>query len=337
MTVVALDAMGGDGAPGPELAGALAAVRDRGVEVVAVGDEPRMRAELARLGEIPAGLRLVHASEVVTMEDHPVEAFRKKRDSSLRVAIDLVRAGQAAAVVSAGNSGAVLATAQLVLGRMPGVTRPAIAAVLPTRHDHAILCDAGANVDVTAAMLAQFAVLGACYDRVGFGRTPPRVGLLANGAEAHKGTELTRAAAALIAGVAARAGFEFVGYVEGTELFDAGRGGRVDVIATDGFTGNVVLKACEAIGLGLLETLAGELGELGEPAPARSLAHRFDYAHTGGALLAGVDGLVVVAHGRSSATAIEVALDTTRGLADRGLIAALRRDLAAIAADAAGA
>lgn len=334
MTIVALDAMGGDGAPGPELAGALAAVRDRGVEVVAVGDEPRMRAELARLGELPAGLRLVHASEVVTMEDHPVESFRRKRDSSLRVAIELVRRGEAQAVVSAGNSGAVLATAQLVLGRLPGVARPAIAAVLPTRHDHAILCDAGANVDVTAAMVAQFAVLGACYDRVGFGRTPPRVGLLANGAEAHKGTELTRAAAALIAAVAPRAGFEFVGYVEGTELFDAGRGGRVDVIATDGFTGNVVLKACEAIGEGLLATLAGELGE---PAPAHALAHRFDYASTGGALLAGVDGLVVVAHGRSSATAIAVALDTTRGLADRGLIAALRRDLAAIAADAAGA
>lgn len=320
---IVIDAMGGDGAPGPELAGALAAVRVHGIEVIAVGDEPRMRAALG--GPIPAGLRLVHAAEVVTMDDHPVESFRKKRDSSLRVAIELVKSGAAAAVVSAGNSGAVLACAQLVLGRLPGVSRPAIAAVLPTREGHAILCDAGANVDATAAMLAQFAVLGACYDRVAFGRNPPRVGLLANGGEAHKGTELTRAATPLIAAQAVRAGFEFVGYVEGNELFDAGPGGRVDVIATDGFTGNVVLKACEAIGAGLLASMGAAAG---------ALAHRFDYANTGGALLAGVDGLVMVAHGRSSAAAIEVALVTTRRLADRDLVGALRADLAAIAPSA---
>jgi len=264
---IAVDAMGGDHAPANEIAGAEMAARE-GVDVVLVGRELRTT------------LPVIHASEVVTMDDHPAHAFRKKKDSSLRVAIELVKRGEADAVVSAGNTGAVLATAVLVLGRLPGVERPAIVTVFPTPAGPLTLCDAGANVDVKPSMLVQFARLGVAYDRVVHRRARPRVGLLANGAEPTKGTELTRAAHALLAA----SELEFVGYVEGSDLF----GGKVDVIATDGFTGNVVLKTAE----GLAEALTGNAA----------------YADTGGALLAGVDGTVVIAHGKSDPAAIKNAI-----------------------------
>jgi phosphate acyltransferase len=310
--IIALDAMGGDAAPGPELAGAVAAARSRRVEVIAVGDEPRMRDALAALGGPPPGLRLVHASEVVTMDDHPGQAFRKKRDSSLRVAVERVAAGDADAVVSAGNSGAVLAAGIFVLGRLPGVERPAVVTQLPTPAGPLVLCDAGANVDVKPTTLAQFGLIGACYDRVVHARARPRVGLLSNGAEPGKGTELTRAAHAILVEAAPRAQMQYVGYVEGSDLFR----GAIDVAVTDGFTGNVVLKTCEGIADGVFGLIRQELAAsrasrlgAGLVTPAlRRLARKLDYAETGGALLAGVAGAVVIAHGRSTAGAVENAL-----------------------------
>jgi len=336
-TVIALDAMGGDAAPGPELAGAVAVARAGRAEVVVVGDERRLTEELAQLGGAPPGLRLHHASQVVTMDDHPGQAFRRKPDSSLRVAVELVAAGEAQAVVSAGNSGAILAAGMLVLGRLPGVDRPPVVTVLPTPSGPLTLCDAGANVDVKPGTLAQFGLIGACYDRVVHRRLRPRVGLVSNGAEAGKGTQLTRAAHDLLTGVAGRVEMDYLGYVEGSDLF----GGGVDVAVTDGFTGNVVLKTCEGLagavfGLIRAELAATARGRLAasQTAPAlERVARRLDYAETGGALLAGVAGPVLVAHGRSGPTAIEHALGLAADVVERELVPELAEAIAAIRVD----
>jgi glycerol-3-phosphate acyltransferase PlsX len=328
---VILDAMGSDRAPGPEVAGALRAARVYGVEVVLVGDAARLEAELAR-SDRDARVTVVHASQVVTMHDHPAQAFRGKPDSSMRVAVARVADGQGDAVVSAGNSGAMLATAIFVLGRIAGVERPAIVTVLPTPSGPLVLCDAGANTEPKPAQLAQFGVLGAAYDRVVHGRARPRLGLLSNGSEDGKGTPLTRGAHALLAG--AKGPFQFVGYVEGSELFR----GIVDVIATDGFTGNVVLKTCEGIAEGLFGLVRQELektalarlgGALVAPA-LRELAKRIDYTEIGGALLAGVAKPAVIAHGRSDAAAIASAIGAAAQFAERDLPGQLAGALGAL-------
>lgn len=310
MLRVVVDAMGSDRAPSSEVEGALRAVHDSNVEVTLVGDASRLVVNDRRI-------TVVNASEVVTMHDHPGQAFRQKPDSSMRVAVDRVAAGLGDAVVSAGNSGAMLATSLFVLGRLPNVERPAIVTVLPTPSGPLVLCDAGANVEPKAAQLAQFGMLGAAYDRVVHARPRPRLGLLANGSEAGKGTALTREAHALLSN--ATGAFQYIGYVEGSDLFR----GVVDVIATDGFTGNVVLKTCEGIAEGLFGLVRQELektplARLGSAlvAPAlRGLAKRIDYTEIGGALLAGVTKPVVIAHGRSDATAIASAIKAAANFA----------------------
>jgi glycerol-3-phosphate acyltransferase PlsX len=302
----------------PEVAGAVRAAQ-AGIAITLVGDRGRIDSELASYDH--AHIETIHATEVVTMHDHPGHAFRQKPDSSLRVAVQRVADGHGDAVVSAGNSGAMLATAVFVLGRIARVERPAIATVLPTPSGPLVLCDAGANVEPKPAQLAQFGVLGAAYDRVVHGRARPRLGLLANGAEPGKGTQLTREAHALLA--AATGPFQFVGYVEGSDLFR----GVVDVIATDGFTGNVVLKTCEGIAEGLFGLVKRELettprarigATLVKPA-LRALAKRIDYSEIGGALLAGVTKPAVIAHGRSDATAIASAIRAAADFAARKL------------------
>ena len=338
---VVVDAFGTDRAPGPELAGALLAVRDPraapgqpALEVVLVGDVARLEAGLAQAGRTPADpIRLVHAREVVTMDDHPGQVFRHKPESSMRLAVAEVAAGRADAVVSAGNSGAMLACALFGLGRLPGVERPAIVTVLPTPTGPLVLCDAGANVEPKPAQLAQFAVLAAAYDHVVHGRERPRVGLLANGSEPGKGTQLTRDAHALLA--AASGAFEYVGYVEGSELFR----GAVDCVATDGFTGNVVLKTCEGIAEGMFGLVRQELersplARLGSAlvAPAlRGVARRIDYTEVGGALLAGVAGPAVIAHGRSDAAAIASAIRAAARFAHQRLPARLAEAIGGVA------
>jgi glycerol-3-phosphate acyltransferase PlsX len=337
---VVVDAFGSDRAPGPELAGALRAVRDSrtgsgaaALEVVLVGDAARLDAELERLGRSPEdAIRVVHAGDVVAIDDHPAHAFRARPDSSMRVAVDRVADGDGDAVVSAGNSGAMLAISLFVLGRLPGVDRPAIVTVLPTPTGPLVLCDAGGNVEPRPSQLAQFGVIAAAYDRVVHGRDRPRLGLLSNGAEPGKGTQLTREAHALLA--AARGGFHYVGHVEGSDLFR----GAIDCIATDGFTGNVVLKTCEGIAEGLFGLVRQELEKtplvrLGSAliAPAlRGVARRIDYHEVGGALLAGVQRPVVIAHGRSDAQAIASAIRAAARFAERALPEQLAAALTAL-------
>jgi glycerol-3-phosphate acyltransferase PlsX len=319
---VVVDGMGSDGAPGPEVAGSLRAVRAHPISVVLVGDARRLETALAREGRTDADrIEIVHASEVVTTHDHPGQAFRSKPDSSMRVAVALVADGKGDAVVSAGNSGAMLACSLFVLGRLPGIERPAIVTVLPTPAGPLVLCDAGGNTEPKASQLAQFGVLAAAYDRVVHGRSRPRLGLLSNGAEPGKGTPLTRDAHALLSSAAGN--FQYVGYVEGSDLFR----GVVDVVATDGFTGNVVLKTCEGIaesmfGLVRQELEKTTLARLGSAlvAPAlRGLAKRIDYSEIGGALLAGVSRPAVIAHGRSDAHAIASAIRAADQFAERSL------------------
>lgn len=315
MNRIALDAMGGDRAPGPEVAGAVAAVREAPIELLLVGDESRLGPELSRLGAgSESRLRVVHATEVVTMDDAPAQVFRQKRDSSMRVAFDLVHAGEAQAVVSAGHSGAMLSHALFVLGRLPGVERPGIVTVFPVPRGSLVLCDMGANVEVKPAMLAQFAVLGACYDQVVHGHARPRVGLLSNGTEPSKGTDLTRSAHALLQAASGHpdARFRYTGYIEASQLFR----GEIDVLATDGFTGNVVLKLTEGmaeavlrmLGAALSESALGRMGKLLVGPALSGVKKSIDYAETGGALLAGVKGVVTICHGRSDATAIKNAI-----------------------------
>lgn len=336
---VIVDAMGSDRAPGPEAVGALRASRAQAgrtadtpaIEVVLVGDAARLEAELARSGRTADDrVSVIHAAEVITMHDHPAQAFRTKLDASMRVAVQRVADGHGDAVVSAGNSGAMLACAIFVLGRLPGVERPAIVTVLPTPSGPLVLCDAGANTEPKASQLAQFGLLGAAYDRVVHARARPRLGLLSNGAEAGKGTPLTREAHALLS--AATGPFHYVGYVEGSDLFR----GVVDVIATDGFTGNVVLKTCEGIAEGMFGLVKQELdktplarlgGALVAPA-LRGLAKRIDYTEIGGALLAGVTKPAVIAHGRSDAAAIASAIHAAARFAERALPAQLASAIA---------
>jgi phosphate acyltransferase len=340
-TLIAVDAMGGDDAPGPEVAGCVRAFRDHGVRSILVGDEPRLRAELARLGASSLDIPIRHTSEVITMHDHPGQAARGKRDSSMRVAFDLVKKGEAGAVVSCGNSGALLACGLFVLGRLPGVERPGIVLTFPTLSSaghvgQVALLDMGANVECKASTLAQFAVLGATFARLrdpSIGR--PLVGLLSNGEEDSKGTELLREAHALLRGPAER-DFDYVGFVEGRDIFQFNRGperdGRcLDVVVTDGFTGNVVLKTAEGAArllgdlfrLKLKGTLLGQLGALLMMPTLRQMKHVIDVERRGGALLIGVSGVVIICHGRSSERAIAAALVLARDQVESGVAPAV--------------
>ena len=337
MPRIAVDAMGSDAAPRVELEGVLAAVRSRGVQVILVGDEPRLRAELAALGandkKDPIVVR--HAPDVITMHDAPSMAVKQKKQSSMRVCFDMVKAGEADAVVSAGNSGAMMACGLFVLGRLPGVERPAIVTTFPTKAGECALLDMGANVDPKPTVLAQFAVLGSVYARLLHGKTKPKVGLLSNGSEDHKGTPLTRDAHQLLTrpDPAGDADFTYVGYVEGRDIFR----GQVDVVVTDGFTGNVVLKSVEGAAEVILDMVreevarSGWLSKLGAAlmtGALKRLRRRTDYAEHGGAPLLGVDGVALICHGGSNAMAMKNAVL----VADRFAQTGLRKELTAAVA-----
>ena len=314
---VAVDAMGGDHAPGAIVQGALDAAR-QGRSVVLVGPESVVRAELARLGGAASlPLTVVHASEVVAMDDHPGQAMRRKKDNSIRVCFELVKRGEACGMVSAGNSGAVMAGAIFVLGRLPAVERPAIISVLPALRGHPLLLDMGANVDCKPIHLVQFALMGEVYARRVLGAARPKVAILSNGEEDSKGNDLTRAAAAALRRDAA---IDFRGYCEGRDLLT----GDLDVIVTDGFTGNVALKTMEGtakvIGALLGETLRSSvvsaLGALLAKRALDALRRRLDWREIGGAPLVGVDGVGFITHGSSDAIAIANAVARVRAAAD---------------------
>ena len=241
MLTIAVDAMGGDHAPKAEVEGAIRAARDLGVKVLLVGQEDVVRRELDAQDGSGLPIEIVHASERVTMEDGAAKAFRAKRDSSLRIASRLVRDGVAQGFVSAGNTGAVMATAKIVQGVVPGVERPALVGILPTAEGTpVVLVDVGANVDCTPRMLGQFAVMAEIYSRNILHRPNPRVGLLSIGEEEHKGNELTHAATPVFKNL----NLNFVGNVEGSDIY----AGNVDVVVCDGFVGNVALKVSEGLG-----------------------------------------------------------------------------------------
>jgi phosphate acyltransferase len=331
-SVIALDAMGSDKAPRPEVDGALQAARHYGVRVLLVGRESQIRAELARhtgLSDLP--VEIVHASEVIGMGDKAAQAVRSKRDSSIRVGLRLVREGRASGFVTAGNTGAAMATAKMVLGALPGVDRPSLAAVFPTAlGTAAILLDVGANVDCKPDNLAQFAVMGEIYCRQMLGIRRPRVGLLSIGEEETKGNELTREAFQLLKLMP----LNFIGNVEGRDLYS----GKVDVIVADGFVGNVALKTSEGVANlvryvlkeSLRATITRQVGYLLSRSAFAEFKKRFDYSEYGGAPLLGVKGACIITHGSSNGNAIKNAIRVTAEFAQRNINAAIEKELAAI-------
>lgn len=324
--------MGSDRAPKPEIEGAIQAARQYGVRVVLVGRESAIQSELER-HPAAAGLPLeiVHASEVVGMDEKAVQAVRAKRDSSMRVGVRLVRDGLAAGFVTAGNTGAAMATAKMVLGAIPGVDRPALAAVFPTAIGTAAsLLDVGANVDCKPQNLAQFAVMGEIYFRSMFGTRRPRVGLLSIGEEESKGNELTRDAFQLLKQLP----LNFVGNVEGRDLYN----GQVDVIVADGFVGNVALKTSEGVAnlvrATLKETLKAtitrQVGYLLSRSAFADFKKRLDHTEYGGAPLLGVKGVCFITHGSSNANAIKNAIRVAAEFAEHQINDAIEKELAGI-------
>ena len=309
MLTIAVDAMGGDHAPKSEVEGAIAAARDLSVKVILVGVESIVRQELERHGghrDLP--IEVVHASEFITMEDS-VEAVRTKKDSSIRVASRLMKSGRAQGVVSAGNTGAVMAMAKIIHGMVAGVDRPALASALPSEPGKpVVVLDVGANVDSTPEMLAQFAVMGEIYSRIIFHNRRPRVGLLSIGEEEHKGNDLTRAALPLLKALP----INFIGNIEGRQVFS----GVADVIVCDGFIGNVVLKVSEGLSSmirnmlreSLEATVTRKLGAVLSREAYKELKKRVDYSEYGGVPLLGVKGVNIICHGRSNANAIKNAI-----------------------------
>jgi glycerol-3-phosphate acyltransferase PlsX len=317
---IAVDAMGGDQAPTEIVRGALRAVNEHGIAVTLVGRREVVEQELRAAGaSTPGGIDIVDARDVIEMNEHPANAVRAKRDSSLVSSCALVAGGRARAVVSAGNSGAMLAAALFTIRRIPGVARPAIGASFPSDAGQTFILDVGANTDCKPEWLAQFALMGDVYAQTMLAIPRPRVALLSNGEEAEKGSELVQAAHPLIAALP----IQFVGNVEGKDIFR----GSCDVVVTDGFTGNVVLKAAEGIGEFLFASIAREArrsfagkvgGALLKPR-LRPLRDRIDYRKTGGALLLGVAGEVVIAHGRSDAEATMNAIRVAARAAEQGV------------------
>ena len=309
---VAVDAMGGDYAPGEVVLGAVQAARDLRVGIALVGPRDAINTELAKHDTSGLEIEVVHTDEVIAMDEHPAEAVRAKRRNSITLCHELVRDGSAAAAVSAGNSGAVLAAAIFTLRRVRGVDRPAFGGVLPSGSGQTLVLDLGANTDCKPPYLLQFAVMGSAYMQSVFGVASPRVGLLANGEEETKGDQLTQQAHQLIKAAAREAGLNFVGNIEGRDI----NAGMVDVVVCDGFVGNVVLKLSEGLVKMLLGTIKQELTAgpitsvgalLAKPAFDR-VRKRLDYEEYGGVPVLGVNGVSIISHGRSRAKAIKSAI-----------------------------
>jgi glycerol-3-phosphate acyltransferase PlsX len=328
MITIAVDAMGGDHAPGVEVAGAVEAARTLAVKVLLVGKQDPVEQELNRhhaWRSLP--IDVIQASEVITMEDS-AKAVRTKRDSSIRVASRLVRDGHADGLVSAGNTGAVMATAKMVQGMVPGVERPALATVFPNqRGARTIVLDVGANVDCTPRMLAQFAVMGEAYSRTVLHASNPRVGLLSIGEEDHKGNELTRATTPLRKSLP----LNYIGNVEGRDIFR----GTVDVVVCDGFDGNVLLKVSEGVAdlikhmlrESLRGRLSGKVGAWLAKKSFRDFKKRVDYSEVGGAPLLGVRGVCIICHGSSNANAIKNAIRVAVEFAEGGVNSRIESEL----------
>jgi glycerol-3-phosphate acyltransferase PlsX len=333
MTTIALDAMGGDNAPRTEVEGAVAAARELGVRVALVGKPDALKSELSRHAHRGLPIDIVPASEVIAMDDSPTQVVRKKRDSSVHVAARLVKSGEADGLVSAGNTGAVMAISYFMLGTLPSVDRPALAAPFPTsRGTVSVMLDVGANVDSKAAHLEQFAVMGEIYYRAIFGTRRPKVALLSIGEEEVKGNELTKEAFARLK----QMHLNFTGNVEGREVF----AGSNDVIVCDGFIGNVALKISEGLvehmikmlKQGLGSTWTTQVGALLARGAFKDLKKKLDYSEYGGAPLLGVKGITIIGHGRSNANAIKNAIRVAAELSRARINEKIEQELGALVA-----
>jgi glycerol-3-phosphate acyltransferase PlsX len=324
---IALDAMGSDDHPNPEIQAAVELTRQDGQELILVGNEDIIRPRLEALTHDPLPIRVVHAPEVLEMTDKPVENARRKSQNSMAVGIDLLKSGQAQAFVTAGNTGGAMVSALLRLGRMPGVLRPALTQAFPVRTGRCVVVDMGANADCKPEFLLQFAVMGSLYCEKLFGIKNPRVGLLSNGEEAGKGNMLTKDTYPILAS----SGLNFVGNIEPKEMY----AGAADVIVSDGFTGNILLKTSEAVAkfitdvlkeqlMGSFQTKVGAL--LAKPA-FTSIKLLMDPSEYGAGLLLGVNGLVFIGHGRSDAHALVNAVKFARQAVESDLQIALAQSI----------
>jgi phosphate acyltransferase len=330
---VVVDAMGSDRAPHPEIDGALAAARDFGVRVILVGKPERVLPELERCGwrrDGDKGVEFAEAAEFIGMDEAVATAVRRKRRSSMRVGARLVAEGRADGFVSAGNTGAAMATAKMVIGMLPGVDRPALAALMPTKSGRpTLVLDVGANSDCKPHQMAQFAIMGDAYSRSVLGTPRPSVALMSIGEEEAKGNDLTKEAFPLMRELSS---LNFVGNVEGRDVFT----GDVDVIVTDGFTGNVILKLAEGMQEAVISMIKRELSAsaitkagavLARPA-FQNLKKRLDYAEYGGAPLLGVQRIVVVCHGSSNARAVRNAVRNVKEFSEHGALERIERGIA---------
>lgn len=329
---VALDAMGGDNAPGEIVAGAVQAAREYHMGVYLVGREDAIRAELAKHDTQGLDLPIIHTDEVIEMDEHPANAVRRKKNASMTLALQQVRDGAALGAVSAGNSGAMMAASLFTLKRIEGVERPALGGVFPTKDGACLVIDMGANTDCKPEYLQQFALMGSIYMERIFSIPSPRVGLLANGEEESKGNQQVQEAHQLLKATAGTLGLNFIGNVEGRDI----PAGSADVVVCDGFVGNVVLKLSE----GLAETLIGLLRtQMTSSLPSklaaavlrpglRKVFRRLDYAEYGGVPLLGVNGSAIISHGRSNAKAIKNALRVARQTAETDVAGAIAEGLA---------
>jgi phosphate acyltransferase len=330
MLKVAVDAMGGDHAPQVVVEGALLAAQEFGVGLVLVGDQDAVNRELARHPTKPSSVQVVHAAQMITMHETPSAALKKK-DSSLKVAFEMMKRGEVQAVVSAGNSGAMMATGMFVMGRLPQVARPAILIVVPSLSKGTVIIDAGANVDCKPHHLVQFAFMGAIYAEKVQQIDRPRVGVLSNGEEQGKGNDLTRAASEELSATM----LNFIGYVEGRDVFN----GKVDVIVCDGFTGNIALKTMEGaasfagdvLKRAFQQSYSTRIAYLLSRNSLRQAYRRLDYAEYGGAPLLGLDGVGIVAHGGSNPRAIKNAIGAAKDAVQQDINGHISRALADMA------
>ncbi|NTW05447.1 MAG: phosphate acyltransferase PlsX [Peptococcaceae bacterium] len=327
---IAVDAMGGDYAPREIVLGALEAVRD-GYEIILVGDREKILAELDSIdkkGLNPDSIEILHTTEVIDMDEHPAAAVRRKKDSSIVRSIQILKEGKVSAFVSAGNTGAVMTSALLGLGRIKGIERPAIASVLPSQKKGTVFLDVGANLDCKPKYLVQFAIMGSLYAEKILGITRPKVALLNVGVEECKGNELTQAVYLQLK----EEEINFVGNIEGRDIFK----GDINVIICDGFVGNIVLKTCEGLASSLMSMLKEELARnwlfkigtvLALPALKR-IGKKVDYTEYGGVPLLGVNGVVVVSHGSSNSYAVRNAIKVAAEAAGSNLVASITESIA---------
>ncbi len=327
MIKIAVDAMGSDHAPHSEVDGAVTAARAWDVGVILVGREDVVRPLVKERGGDSLPIEVRHAPQVIAMDEQPVAALRRKKDSSVHIAAALVRDGESSGLVSAGNTGAVMATSKMLIGVVPGVDRPALATVVPTLKGHAVLLDVGANLTCKPHHLIQFALMGHLFSKKIVGVSSPRVGLMSVGEEESKGTDLTKEVHRSLKGLQ----INFIGNVEGRDIYN----GRADVIVCDGFTGNVALKTSEGLVEAVLTLLKDELssnlqtrvGALLSQQSFRRLKKRLDYSEYGGAPLLGLRGVSIICHGRSSANAIKNAIRVAKEFAENQINAMLEEEL----------